>query len=101
MSDLHVPFERPIKFINHLNLTTMFLTIIKDRNIPYASNVKHDSNGITIRVNPKQYRINTDSAIVETAISKITTSPKVSDWFKDAIKNMSAKRNLTMACINL
>jgi hypothetical protein len=81
----------------------MFLTVIKDRNIPYASNVKQDSkyNGITIRINPSKYRINTDSIIVETAITKITTSPKVSDWFKDAIKNMSAKRNLTMACINL
>ena len=79
----------------------MFLTIIKDRNIPYASNVKHDSNGITIRVNPKQYRINTDSAIVETAISKVTTNERAFNWFKDALKNMTTNRNLTMACINI
>jgi hypothetical protein len=81
----------------------MFITLIKDRNIPYASNVKRDSNvnGITIRINPKSYRINTDSAIVVTAINRITTNSKATDWFKDAIKNMSVQKNLTMACINL
>ena len=81
----------------------MFLTVIKDRNLKFASNVKHhaDSNSIVIKINPKQYRINTDSAIVETAVKRIIVSDKVSKWFKDAIYDMSIKKNLTMSCIHI
>ena len=81
----------------------MFLTVIKDRNLKFASNVQHhaDSNSIVIKINPKQYRINTDSAIVTKAINRIIVSDKVSNWFKEAIYDMSLKKNLTMSCISV
>ena len=81
----------------------MFLTVIKDRNLKFASNVKHhaDSNSIVIKINPKQYRINTDSIIVQNAIRLIIINDKVTQWFKDAIYDMSIKKNLTMSCIHI